>query len=201
LLELVDKGIDAQEAFWALLDLGCPDLVKDHPLHLNFPDIVHALDGKLATSSRLSFFLSQQALDTGKIPPNILDEKQRLYALLLCSKWQEAEKIFDHHSLEELTNETSPLFPLYGCYLAAVEGEAIAKAHFLAANETPYPRTPTLLAHFLAGRIDLKKWRPFWFEKVELFRQMILFSHCCDEIDKVAKYRKTLQQIKYATAN
>jgi serine/threonine-protein kinase len=199
LLELIDKGIDPLEAFWALLQLGCTAIVKDHPLHTQFADIVHALNGTPSPSPRLRSFLVQQALDQGTILPDIHDETQRLYALLLSNKWQEADALFDRHSLEELTNENSPLFPLYGCYLAAQEGQAIAKAHFLAATETPYPRTPTLLAHLLLGRIDLKKgWKPFLFEKIELYRQLILFAHCSNEVGKVAKYRKTLQQLKHA---
>ena len=110
-----------------------------------------------------------------------------------------AGAVFEKYPLEQLSSETSPLFPLFGCYLWATEGEAIATAHFNAILETPYPRASALLGHFLSGRIDFEKgWieRAFIWEKMELCRQLILLYHCRGKLDQAELYSKKLRKLK-----
>jgi eukaryotic-like serine/threonine-protein kinase len=206
LLESLDKGAFVEDALWALLQLGCAKMIHDHPLVKDFPDIQHAITKTLPQESsfNLRYFLTQEALDRGEILPEIQDQTQKIWALLISKEWDKAATLFEDYPLEELAQETSPLFPLFGCYLVATEGETIARSHFLAATETPYPRTTSLLAHFLANRIDLKKgWidKAFLWEKMQLFRQLHLFYHCSNNPAAAKKCLNTLQQLKHVTEN
>src|SRR6185436_21006234 len=89
---------------------------------------------------RLLHFLFQNSLDTGhakEILPYVKDDIFKLWALLLTKQWKEAGAIFEKYPLDQLSSETSPLFPLYGCYLRATKNDASAKAHFSAVLEMP----------------------------------------------------------------
>jgi Serine/threonine protein kinase len=115
-------------------------------------------------------------------------------ALLLEKKWEEAGKIFNKYSMETLSHESSPFFSLYGCWLYASEGKELAQIHFNSVLETTYPRTWTLLAHFLSGRIhEQHVWfqRAFMWEKRQLYRQLYLF-YKCTENEELARYFRVL---------
>lgn len=110
-----------------------------------------------------------------------LPKELHIWALLLANKTQDVEKL--------LEGEDLPM--LEGCYLAATKGEKAALAHFDNLIETTYPKTPTLLGHFLKGNIDLKSgWikQAFLWEKLELYRQLTLYYHCLGMPRKVATY-------------
>lgn len=207
LLEMIETGPDVEDAFYALLELGCYKLVKENPRLSEFPEIQTALlahDKKVPFegSPRLLHYLFQNALDTGhagNILPYVHDDILRLWALLFTDNWEEAGKIFEKYSLEQLSSETSPLFPLYGCYLWATEGQDIAKAHFNAVLEMPYPRTSSLLGLFLARKIDLKKgWieHALLWEKMQLYRQLALFYHCAGKKKESEQFLKTLKKLR-----
>jgi serine/threonine-protein kinase len=207
LLEMIETGPDVEDAFYALLELGCYKLVKENPRLSEFPDIQTALlahDKKVPFegSPRLLHYLFQNALDNGhagNILPYVHDDLLKLWALLFNNHWEEAGKIFEKYSLEQLSSETSPLFPLYGCYLWATEGQEIAKAHFSAVLEMPYPRTSSLLGLFLARKIDLKKgWieHALLWEKMQLYRQLALFYHCAGKKKESERFLKALKKLR-----
>lgn len=94
----------------------------------------------------------------------------RIWTHLLQNQWTKAAKLF-----KKPPAETDPLFFLYGCLLAARKGEQKG-VHFLTdlmVNRTP--PLPLLLSHYLLGRIPLKKNELFYWEKVQLYRQLQLF--------------------------
>ncbi len=177
---------------------------------------------------KLLYYLVQQALDEGIIKEvfplienRLFEERSKdlknqnlestdanslvylgISALLFTDRLKEAGAIFETFPLEQLCQETGSLFHLFGCYLWATEGEKIARAHFNTVSETPYPHIASLISHFLSGKIDLKKgWikKALLWEKMQLYRQLILFYHCSNQPSKVAVFFKKLRKLKKFT--
>ncbi len=120
-----------------------------------------------------------------------------LWKLLEKKEWKEAAPFFAKHSIKELQDETSPLFYLYGCYLRGTEGEKSALEHFSHINITPFPHTPALLAHFLLHKIDAKwKISAFYYEKISLLKQLILYYHSAEDKKKETQCKKELTRLK-----
>lgn len=103
----------------------------------------------------------------------------RIWALLMARKTASAAMLLQRYTLSAVTEDNSLLFTLYGCYLAATEGKEIAEAHFSGLLDTPYPKSPVLLGHFLNGKLTAE-WqkRAFLVEKKQLWRQLALFYAC-----------------------
>ncbi|MGE0198821.1 MAG: protein kinase [Simkaniaceae bacterium] len=118
----------------------------------------------------------------------------KIWTFLLAGKNGEAHCLLE---LEDRSNTSHPSHMLQGCYLAATRGEKAALEHFETFIETPFPKTPTLLGHFLQGNIDLKSpWfkEAFFWEKIELYRQLTLYYHCLKKPRKAAEYEKMLEK-------
>lgn len=116
----------------------------------------------------------------------------RIFALLLDQKWEEAGMELHKYPLGLLTQESSPLFILYGIWLAATEGTEIAMIHFSGILDVPFPRSWTLLAHFLIGKIpEGGFWfqKAFLWEKKELYKQLFLYFHCIGDQNQKKIYR------------
>ena len=203
LLEIIETGPHEEDAFYALLELGYINLVKENPRLAEFPDILAALKGKLGASQSpaLQAYLIQNSIDQGKfqeILPYTASNEWKIWAYLLLEKWEEAGALLEKQTFDQLSSERSPLFPLFGCYLWATQGENTAKTHFNTALDTPYPRTASLLSHFLSGKINLKTgWieTALIWEKMELFRQLILLSHCSKNPEAAQLYAKKLKKL------
>ncbi|MEM1282747.1 MAG: serine/threonine-protein kinase PknD [Chlamydiota bacterium] len=122
-----------------------------------------------------------------------------IWAHFLNKDWDKGAKILLDYPIEILSHETSPLYSIYGCWLRVSEGEDIAHIHFAGTLDTSYPRTWTLLGHYLAGRIhDNHPWfdRAFSWEKKELYRYLKLFYHCCGDEKSLEKIT-TLEKENY----
>lgn len=117
-----------------------------------------------------------------------------IWTLLLSGKKREPGKLLEGKPI----HDTSTLyFLLYGCYLAATDGEAAALAHFESLLDTPFPFTPTLLGHFLKKNIDLENsWfkQAFFWEKVQLYKQLTLYYSCLGKPRKAAQYESLVQK-------
>ncbi len=123
-------------------------------------------------------------------------ENDPLFTLLEERKWKEASLLFKKHSVEILQDDTTPLFFLYGCYLAGVEGIPSAIMHFSTEMEVSYPKTTQLLGHYLLGKIDFKKgWgkSAFFWERITLLKQLILFYRCAGEEKSVKHFKHQLK--------
>ncbi len=120
-----------------------------------------------------------------------------IWKLLEKKEWEKAAKSFAKHSKKELQDDTSPLFYLYGCYLRGSLGEAHALKHFSLVNMTPFPQTAAILAHFLLSKID-SKWKisAFYYEKISLLKQLILYYHCGSDKKKETQFKKELTRVK-----
>jgi serine/threonine-protein kinase len=215
LLEIIETGPDVEDAFYALLDLGCFSMIKEN---LRLPEfssvqtalLAHEKGFKTALKTddpRRLHYLCQIGLDTGRakdILPYVKDDIQKIWALLLTNQYKEAGSLFEKYPLEQLAQETSPLFSPYGCYLWATKKHSVAKAHFNAVLDMPYPRTSSLLGLYLADKIDLKSgWieHALLWEKMQLFRQLMLFYHCAGKPKEEEKFLKGLRKLKHASEN
>jgi len=215
LMEIIESGQDVPTALFALLELGCNKMIKENPRLPDFPEIQDALLPTFKAlkhstiSKRALSHLFQTALDQGKaseVLPFLTEEFDNfhIWAFLLLKKYDEAGAILEKYPLEMRTQETSSLYPIFGCYLWATEGEAIAKAHFSGLLETPYPRTTALLGHFLNGKLDLRKgWikQAFFWEKLQLYRQLILFYRCANNLGKATFFEKELKKMRRYAIN
>lgn len=105
-----------------------------------------------------------------------------LYNLLYHKKWKEAAAIFSSYPMDTLSKESSPLHFLYGCLLAATEGQEIAMIQFSNALHTPFPRSWTLGIHFLLDYLTPFWWKEhFAWEKKRLYQQLYLYYTCTNQ--------------------
>ena len=106
----------------------------------------------------------------------------RTYLLLSESQWEEADKIFSKYSEYELSDERSPLFSVYGCFLCATKSKRSAHIHFAKSATAPYlPITALLSLYFQEKEPDLSKL--FAYEKKYFDLQKSLFEHCKKQAD------------------
>jgi serine/threonine protein kinase/tetratricopeptide (TPR) repeat protein len=202
LLEIIESGEAVEDALFSLLELGALKIVKESPRLADFPEIAQVALEKKPSSDRALLYLFRQAIDHNKVEPLLpllRDDVSKIFAHLWLGNQQQAATLLESSPLEVKTQDNSPLFPLFGCYLWMTEGEKIGLAHFQAVSETPHPRTSALLGHFLTGKINLKKgWidQAFFWEKAELFRQLILFYRCLKQPEKVKFFTEQLAKAK-----
>lgn len=100
----------------------------------------------------------------------------------------DVEKVIAATQAADLTDEKSPLYFPYHCYMAKKEGKEKVIELFSKLLETPYPPSNLLGAHFLAGKINLEKggWidRSFLWERRKLYEQLSLFYHVMGDQEK-----------------
>ncbi len=163
---------------------------------------------------RILCYLIEQALDAGKTPlvhllyqhvsaqqltldmQHIIHE-YAVWAYLLDKNLAEAGKILHHYPPEQLSQDTTLLHFVYGCWLYVTEGKEIASIHFSGIYEVPYPRTWNLFSYYLKGNIfDSRGWLPksFLWERRQLFRQLHLFYQCAGDTKKALDYQERIQQ-------
>lgn len=210
----------ANNAIFALLHLGCVALVKEHissesPIALAEKNLKKALDAFFALrpaleefeNARLLRYLFGKALDKGKTSqlmpyldqlPNSFNDLAA-YVLLQEKKWERAKELFADLASSTLNDTSSPFFALYGCFLRKSEGKKAALDHFFPVDELSYFPTNALLGFFLKGKIDFKKgWsaRAFFWERVQLLRQLVLFLHCANSPEKTSWQKRLNHELK-----
>jgi len=170
--EMVDKGLDEvnqRNGKIALLLLGEGE--KGAPLTKEtLPELYAHFH-----------LLCKEEEDLSPLAEEGLDAALSLWVALRTSTWEKAEQIIKTLTPDQFESERDPLFFLYGCFLAHAKGEEAALAHLTSISEKAYPPLPSLLSHFLVGRIGLEKgWieRAFPFEKFSLYEQLDLYAHC-----------------------
>ncbi len=123
-----------------------------------------------------------------------------IWAHLIDNNLDEASELLQTYSLEKLTEETSLLHFLYGCWLASTEKLEIAQIHFQSILDVASPHSWMLCAHYLKGNIgENSGWytRAFMWEKRQLYRQLALYYHCIhkDEESKCAMAKESKQYL------
>ncbi len=215
-LTLLENGL------LALFELGYPKLIdfiirvkyrnESDPGFLLFKNLYEiAIDDvslpqkldliKDKASDRLLYSLFNQGLTIGEAPkllPYLENFKQfeelYIWALLLSGKKREPGKLLEGKPVQDTS---SLYFLLQGCYLARAEGEDAALAHFDSLIETSFPRSPTLLGYFLKNHITLENsWfkQAFFWEKVQLFKQLSLYYICLGKPRKAAQHEGMIQK-------
>lgn len=195
LLEFIESGEDAENGLFALLELGFVKEVRDVSQLSLFPHVQAALNREPSSDPKAAWIIENRALDehhhlTFSYP------QLHLWSLLSHGNTLEAQKLLEAYPLEVLIDENSPFFPLYGCFLWSTEGEAIGRAHFSAVSDTQAPRVTALLAHYLTGKMNLKEWllRAFPWEKVQLWRYLILFHRLMENTAELETCQKALRK-------
>lgn len=123
-----------------------------------------------------------------------------VWLALIEKKWDSAREILDEYPVESLSKETSLLHFLYGCLLYVTEGKELAQIHISGMQEVSYPRSWTLCAHFLDGKIGKdQRWfiKAFMWEKRQLYKQLTLFYNCAGDPEKMHYYQH-LEKQEYA---
>ncbi|MDP1835883.1 MAG: serine/threonine-protein kinase PknD [Chlamydiales bacterium] len=163
---------------------------------------------------RIALHLMEEALALGT--PELASElADKLYELQLISEdrllvnayhiWAEllhgnlaaAGQLLHTYSVAELTNENTPLYFLYGCFLQTTEGQLLSEVHFSGLLDAPYPRSWSLLGHFLTGKItDNDRWlsKAFMWERRQLYRQLSLYYHCAGQRSQADHYHKLARE-------
>lgn len=155
------------------------------------PDIESAFDQlKSSQHTPLVLYLCDRALDEKKpelvlnfikeYPNKELTPKQ-IWALLELKRWDEAGKLFENFTFDQLSQENSLFHYLYGCWLNRVEGAEIAFIHWSSVLNVPFPRTWTLGSHYLMGTLE-ESWfkNSFEWEKIQLKRLLALKDNLND---------------------
>ncbi len=118
---------------------------------------------------------------------------KEIWALLLENQVQSAGNLLHTYPLELLSQETTILHFLYGCWLYVTEGKDIGLIHFSGVLEVPYPRTWAVFSYYVRGKfIDNGEWKSqsFLWERRQLYRQIALFYHCIEENEKAQIYKQ-----------
>jgi serine/threonine-protein kinase len=192
LMEIIDSGQWVEESYFGLLELGCYELARESSHLEKYPAVqaaIHAAESGPSADSlespRLATYLFYLHFDRGNLSdlaPS--DTALKITALIANRNFEQAGALFDQIPIEQLTQENSPLFTLFGCYLWALEGEEIARAHFSAVEDMPHPPAALLLPYFIMGKIDLTgNWykEAFYWEKLSLIRQLLLLGYALDD--------------------
>lgn len=170
--------------------------------------LINELSASVSNSEmRCAYFLFDRCLLDGNteeslpyfesFPNTPFIDALHINTALMQNVWNKAQALLENYSLELLSDEYSPLFISMGCYLLHREGEEIALSHFGGSIDLPHPTTTMLLSYFLRGKIsDKKGWmtKALPWEKISLFRQLILYFHCAKKSEKEKEFAKHLKQ-------
>lgn len=207
LIEMVDANQCAEEAYFGLLELGAYEHVRENSSLTQYPSIQAALAvadrGPIPThlaSSPLTTYLSYLLLEQNRLE-HLPQSSPYLHimALLVTQQFTSAKAQFDKLAPEQLSQESSPFFTLYGCYLWAVEGERCAKAHFSTIEEMPYPPSFSLLPYYVMGKIDpTGVWlqQALYWEKLSLYRQLLILAYTLGDTQKAAQLQTSIKQLR-----
>ncbi len=163
------------------------DVVKQTLLHTHPGQIEAAflflLMNKALYEKNYSLTLSLYSIKGPNVWSQDLEEyiaSLAIEAYLWLSRLDDAEAILQAFPQDQLTNENSPLFFYYGCFLAKTKDVSAAYTHFDLTIDTPYPRSWILAAHIITGKILTrpKGWilRSFPYEQHTLLRHLLLYK-------------------------
>ncbi len=212
-------------ALFALLELGCYDSVRKHakksevfqalinqdenmlvqaaPSFLKSAGLLYLVDRYLTAEApeKALLLLNRAEKDPLTSAQARLAHCYRIWSALLLKDFSLAEKLFAQNSQGLLTKESTLLPILYGCFLRATLGKEMSRPHLSNFLDVQHPRTWTLLAHYLFGKIGKdRRWESaaFLYEKRALYKQMGLYALCKGDLEK-ARYAKNQEKRCYYT--
>ncbi|MEX1013152.1 MAG: serine/threonine-protein kinase PknD [Waddliaceae bacterium] len=114
-----------------------------------------------------------------------------IFSYLIDRDLTNAGELLEHYSIDYVAQDHSYLHFLYGAWLAATEGQEISEIHFSGVLNVVFPRTYSLLSHYLNHtHHEREQWesRAFLWEKRLLYLQLALYLHCLDDEDQAEYY-------------
>lgn len=205
LLEAVMIAIQAQEdltvASSKLIERMKDRSFNNHDLQTT----LHLLERAISQERPQNIKTLVQNVPKDNLPLNtrMLLDGYQIWGLLMEKDWQTAGDILHSYPVEQLSEETSLLYFLYGCWLYVTEGKEIAGIHFSAVLEVAQPRSWSLFNHFINQAPDkLEGWlqNAFLWEKRQLYKQYKLFYSSLGESSQTKHY-KSLEKQEYINVN
>jgi len=223
IIDGLDQSPILSDALFLLLELGSTKLAKEkmepsHPLlslacALRPANLKKNLEKAITSApsferTRVLHYMMEYGLKHNR-PQVILDitsdaldktfDSHRVWAHLLLKNWDAAGEILHQYPLDNLSEKSSLLHFLYGCWLHHTEGEEISLAHYSDVLEFLYPRSWTLASHYLLGHLE--KNNPWWkesflWERRQLYRQLSLY-YICTGNEMEAKRFERLEKKQY----
>jgi serine/threonine protein kinase len=125
----------------------------------------------------------------------------KIELLLRLKNFTECKKYFEKYA-SLLKLPLSPLYTLYGIFSYATGDEKELIEEFKQLFQLPHPPLSALFAHYLSGYISSKtSWysKSFYFEKVELCRQLELLYAAKGKRSKQTFFKKNLIDLRKAS--
>jgi eukaryotic-like serine/threonine-protein kinase len=203
IFEMIQKSTEKKEGLYCLLFLKSLSLLPEEEIPyslrkiLSFPHSLFSWEEDFLTLDlpEQHYILEIASLDTRfsdkiqslNLPP--LLKPYQMIAACMQKNFKTVEARLKTLSPENIPN--SPYFFIKGSLEAAKGGLHRAIDYFHSQIEEVMPYTFTLLAQWVLGKITLKSPLFFW-QKIQLLRQLILFFHCLGDENRVKSYRKQL---------
>lgn len=119
-----------------------------------------------------------------------------LISMLMQGEYDAVSREMQRYDVDMLSDEQSPLYWIYGCFLAATDKQELALTHFSTQIENSYPRCFGLLGKFLhetEAEQEKREKRAFLWENRALYRQLMVWFLCKGEKETAAEYAKKAQ--------
>lgn len=134
------------------------------------------------------------SLEVSDVQYNSILKPKKIWSLLQLRKYPDAQSLLFEYPIEKLVEDSSLVFTLFGCWLAAMEGKEIALIHFSGISEELTIPSYLLVAYKLAQGAPFSIEKLFLWEKKVLYQQLVLFYSCLEDKQKEKFYRNLLEQ-------
>lgn len=117
--------------------------------------------------------------------------------------WDAVTAILKKYNAADLSQESSPFYLLYGIWLWKNKSKDKGSEYFSNVFDTPYPRSNTLMSHYLQKSKKEQQAmldKLFMWEKRQLFHQLALFHHCVGPARKAKEFAE-LASLEYSQVN
>ena len=119
---------------------------------------------------------------------------KKIWALLQLKQYSQAQILLFEYPIKELIEDSSIIFTLFGCWLAATEEKELALIHFSGISEELTIPSYLLMAYMLSQDTPFSIEKLFLWEKRILYQQLVLFYSCLGNKQKEKYYRNLLKK-------
>ncbi len=178
------------------------DLIEHLPQQPNprmIRPIFFEIENLLTKKSAHDALTALKSLSKFELSPKIEERVAilKVWAHLLLKESEEAKEILHTYERQSTQKCNSPFFMLYGCMLAQTVGTSGAQKHFERTSDFAFPPISSLLGHYLKKESEARDWIDalFSYERMELYRQLVLFYHSCGKRAKTMLYERKLKKM------
>ena len=181
---------------YALKMLGHADDTSEQNYKINHTEIFINLEQKLTTQSAKDFLSNLESINRAELPKlhKIQYDMWMIWGNLLANNFDTSRarlnSLCDDTDLTK--KSSSPFLMLRGCQIAHDHGHEKARAFLNECVDCATPYTLSLLSRFVKDNLPTTLF--FW-EKISLYRQLILFHHCLGDSAKTQDYEKKLDEL------